>query len=128
MPLDLERKKAYDIEYEKTHKKERKMWNDNYYRTNHKIIRERQNIRGRKLYAKKRAWLNSIKDVPCIDCNNKYPPECMDFDHINNNKEFTVSKSITQMSYKKLQSEIDKCEIICANCHRIRTKERKQHG
>jgi hypothetical protein len=48
----------------------------------------------------------------------------MDFDHRDpSQKEFNLgSEAIREMySLEKLQAEIDKCDIVCANCHRIRT-------
>ena len=45
----------------------------------------------------------------------------MDFDHIDpNNKRYTVAQSGT-CSNVTLLEEISKCDIVCANCHRIRT-------
>lgn len=68
--------------------------------------------------------INRIKDVPCQDCHNRFPSICMDFDHTSDNKSFDVSTR-KQYSIKTLLSEIAKCEIVCANCHRIRTKNRQ---
>ena len=79
--------------------------------------------KSRRHYEKKRAWLWKIKDVPCMDCGGRFPPECMDFDHIRGEKLFSVSTSVTR-ERKSLIEEIAKCDIICANCHRIRTRSR----
>lgn len=67
--------------------------------------------------------MESLKNKPCMDCGNSYPPECMDFDHTSDNKEFNVSKR-RRASKRKILEEIAKCELVCANCHRIRTKHR----
>lgn len=79
-----------------------------------------------KVNAKKAAELrklvNKIKDVPCTDCGNRYPPCVMDFDHVRGVKEFSISARITNgCSKRKILLEIKKCEVVCANCHRIRT-------
>lgn len=59
---------------------------------------------------------------PCKDCNNTFPPYVMDFDHI---KEKTKDvSSLVYYSIAKLKKEISKCELVCANCHRIRTFNR----
>jgi len=64
---------------------------------------------------------NSVKDVPCMDCGNKYPPCVMDFDHRNpKEKKFNIATG-THRSLRLVQEEIDKCDVVCANCHRIRT-------
>lgn len=61
---------------------------------------------------------------PCCDCHKKYDPICMDFDHINDDKIKNVSALVNHGSFKKIKEEIDKCELVCANCHRIRTRDR----
>jgi hypothetical protein len=59
-----------------------------------------------------------IKSVPCMDCGNEYPSVCMDFDHIRGDKTFNISQC---KSLKDLNEEAAKCDVVCANCHRIRT-------
>jgi hypothetical protein len=62
-----------------------------------------------------------------MDCGGRFPPECMDFDHVRGEKISSVSHMITRNASKNaIFSEIEKCEIVCANCHRIRTKSRLQ--
>ena len=61
----------------------------------------------------------------CIDCGEKYPYYMLDLDHITNDKNFSVSdyrNHTTDIELIKL--EIAKCEVVCANCHRIRTYQR----
>jgi hypothetical protein len=63
----------------------------------------------------------------CKDCgfSGKDYPEVLDFDHIKD-KKFNISgfKKYTS-GFLKVKEEIDKCELVCANCHRIRTAKRK---
>jgi hypothetical protein len=74
-------------------------------------------------FTKKRMnFINSFKDVPCVDCGQKFPPECMDFDHVSADKLENVSR-MRRFSKERLVNEIKKCEVVCANCHRIRTKK-----
>lgn len=68
--------------------------------------------------------IDSLKDVPCVDCGNRYDPCVMDFDHVEEDKSFNVSSG-KNMSWEKLKQEIDKCEVVCSNCHRIRTRDRR---
>lgn len=71
-----------------------------------------------------RLFLNNIKNVPCMDCGNNFPPCAMDFDHREpENKLFNISEA-QSMNRDVLIQEIDKCDIICANCHRIREHNR----
>jgi len=69
-----------------------------------------------------RVYLKSIKDVPCNDCNIKYPSYVMDFDHRDQKQKLgSINSRIMRGSWKKLQEEIKKCDVVCANCHRVRT-------
>ena len=72
-------------------------------------------------YSKMRTIIDSIKDVPCCDCGNKFPPCAMDFDHVRGEKRFNIGQHIAGHSLDSILSEIEKCDIVCANCHRIRT-------
>lgn len=68
-----------------------------------------------------------IKDVPCTDCGVKYPPYVMDFDHVRGTKKYNVSSMVSRgMSEKTLLEEIAKCEVVCSNCHRARTYNRRE--
>ena len=69
--------------------------------------------------------LARIKDVPCTDCGNTFPPCCMDFDHVRGKKTFAISLCGNR-SWKRVLKEIKKCDIVCANCHRIRTAQRRK--
>lgn len=72
-----------------------------------------------------RQILSSIKAVPCMDCGVTYPPYVMDFDHRpGEEKLFTIASQLAQVGLEKLLAEVEKCDIVCANCHRVRTHER----
>jgi hypothetical protein len=70
-----------------------------------------------------RAWIASMKAVPCTDCGERLPPEAMDFDHLQV-KSWQVS-DMWSYSREKAVAEIAKCELVCANCHRVRTQTRR---
>ena len=69
--------------------------------------------------------IHAAKDVPCADCGVRYPPYVLDFDHVRGVKECTIGRCLSQ-SLVKIETEIAKCEVVCANCHRERTHRRKQ--
>jgi hypothetical protein len=50
----------------------------------------------------------------------------MDFDHVRGKKLYEIGSSIGCMNAQQLLAEIAKCEVVCANCHRMRTHTRKQ--
>jgi hypothetical protein len=64
------------------------------------------------------------KERPCADCGVQYPHYVMDFDH-REDKKFTISKMAGRVSQQRLKEEIAKCDVVCANCHRERTHQRK---
>ena len=68
-------------------------------------------------------YVDELKaSTPCTDCNNKYPSYVMDFDHLPEfDKVDEVAHLVQRGSWQKLLDEIAKCDIVCSNCHRIRT-------
>ena len=78
----------------------------------------------RKRHLAVRAEIAKAKDVPCADCGGRFPAVCMDFDHLPERgpKKFNVSQ--TSRSAESRAEEMAKCEVVCANCHRIRSQFR----
>jgi hypothetical protein len=62
---------------------------------------------------------------PCADCGNYYPYYMMDFDHLRDKKKGLAAMSL--YGWGTILKEIEKCEVVCANCHRIRTFKRKEN-
>lgn len=75
----------------------------------------------------KRAYLRALKDTPCTDCGKRYPPYCMDLDHLDQSSKLFCPSNLPKFSWKKLLAEVAKCEVVCAICHRIRTHEKQHH-
>lgn len=66
------------------------------------------------------------KDVPCADCGKKYPSYVMDFDHVIGEKKYRISQARSRYhKIETVQKEIDKCDVVCSNCHRERTHNRR---
>jgi hypothetical protein len=68
--------------------------------------------------------LDEQKAGPCHDCGGKFPPCVMDFDHVRGVKHRSVSL-MRLNAFAAILAEIAKCDLVCANCHRIRTYDRK---
>ena len=64
------------------------------------------------------------ENYPCEDCHEYYPYYVMDFDHLRD-KKINVSEAC---SFKQFNEELEKCELVCSNCHRIRTHKRRSGG
>lgn len=79
---------------------------------------------GSELTKRKLAMVVEAKNKPCADCGRTFPSECMDFDHVRGKKELPIGTAARWTSVGRLQAEIDKCDVVCACCHRTRTKLR----
>lgn len=75
-------------------------------------------------YKRKRQWFQELKSLPCDDCKKKYPHYIMDFDHVPEYGKKKSLISIYRSSWKDLFYELFKCDLVCSNCHRIRTWRR----
>lgn len=62
-----------------------------------------------------------LQKSKCVDCGDTRW-QVLEFDHVKGDKKYDVSHLINgTSSLKTIQDEIDKCEIRCANCHRLKT-------
>jgi hypothetical protein len=78
----------------------------------------------REQYERLKHGLIKLKELPCADCGGVFPPYVMDFDHFDaSQKRFDVGRA-RKHSLALLKSEIARCELVCANGHRIRTHGR----
>lgn len=62
--------------------------------------------------------------VGCADCGYAENNEALQFDHLKD-KSFNISNSYL-LSVAKILEEIEKCEVVCTNCHAIRTDNRRK--
>jgi hypothetical protein len=76
-----------------------------------------------RLYAEHRRYITELKNNPCMDCGGEFPPCAMHFDHRDPSKKkgavaFMMRNTISRA---RLEAEVAKCDLVCANCHAIRT-------
>ena len=64
-----------------------------------------------------------FQDYPCVDCGED-DPVILEFDHLRD-KSFDIAQKIVDYNWERILAEIEKCEVVCANCHRRRTAERR---
>ena len=69
--------------------------------------------------------LNAIKtENGCCKCGYNAHPAALDFNHIDpKTKSGNIADKIMHWSMEKLLEEVDKCEVLCSNCHRIHSYE-----
>jgi hypothetical protein len=99
----------------------RKKWYEGNKQTHLENVKERKDAA--RTVAREYVW-NYLLSHPCVECGES-DPVVLEFHH-RAGKEKAVGVLIsTGYSVAKIQSEIDKCDVLCANCHRRLTmKER----
>jgi hypothetical protein len=76
--------------------------------------------RKRALIAERTAYLiEFFRERPCVDCGEA-DPLVLEFDHIGP-KSFSISVGIRGHKWQSVLDEIERCDVVCANCHRRRT-------
>jgi len=113
--------RSYVKRWREANKNKIKVYNKKWTATNFEYVRKDRKLK----YAKRLRALNLLKNTPCLDCKGRFPPECMDFDHVRGRKITQVSH-MKNRRFKDMLAEIAKCDLVCSNCHRIRTKKRIQ--
>jgi hypothetical protein len=101
----------------------RRAYDRRYYHERGKAARRaRANARG--LAA--RAWMASVKEgIPCADCGGVFPVWVMHWDHLpGHDKVGCVSDLVRSRRRTLILEELKKCELVCANCHVLRTISR----
>lgn len=75
-----------------------------------------------------KAYVDAFKSRPCMDCGVTWPPVAMDLDHVRGFKTKNVATFVSGAYRLELvKEEIEKCDVVCACCHRIRTARRKDN-
>lgn len=82
----------------------------------------------RRLRNEHRRIVRKAKSQPCADCGVRYPPYVMDFDHVRGQKRWDIGSSKGAVTTAALLAEILKCDVVCSNCHRMRTHRRRTAG
>ncbi len=98
--------------------KQKQAQHESYLRNKDKII---QRHRDRK--ASIRALVSSVKErTPCVDCGRQYTTRVMHYHHLTSSTKIdTVSNLVRESrSLSSILAEIEKCELLCANCHALR--------
>jgi hypothetical protein len=99
-----------------------KAWKRRNYLDKREYFLARDNER----YYRFRNILQEEKKKPCADCGKEFHFAAMDFDHREDEVKIReVSDLKNFSSEKKLREEISKCDVVCSNCHRVRSYDRQ---
>jgi hypothetical protein len=85
------------------------------------IAQARERKRG--LALERTEWLlHYFETHPCLDCGES-DAVVLEFDH-RRDKEFNIGGVLPYRNWEMILTEIEKCDVVCANCHRRRTARR----
>ena len=119
------RKMQYDSTMAYKNPEDRKAAAKRHYEANKDAYKRRAKEWTAQQRPRLRALVIKSKAVPCLDCGERYPTPVMEFDHVRGDKLYDIANAVTHgVSIETLQAEINKCEVVCANCHRLRTMSR----
>lgn len=110
-------------------KKDQKKAASKHYSENKELYKQRALAHNKEARLRNKKFIKKyLLSHPCIDCGES-DIIVLDFDHVRGKKIADISKGINAgWSLKKLEEEITKCEIRCANCHRRITHKRNNAG
>jgi hypothetical protein len=99
--------------------------NRHHYQNNKQVYLDRAKSRNDRIIEENQRRLYAyLSSHPCVDCGQA-DVRVLEFDHVRGKKLRNISLLLGQgYSWETIQAEVDKCEVRCANCHRIKTSER----
>lgn len=96
-------------------------------RKHYEANKEQYYARNKLKQAQLRQHVLDIKNsTACSDCGTMYAgePWLTEFDHVRGEKKYEIGKIFNRGSWRLLEEELAKCELVCLICHRRRTAER----
>lgn len=115
-PEQLEKKRAADREHYRKNRETRLAYVKNYYQENKEQVRERTRVAGKLQRMRLRDEAIARCGGKCRDCgiDNRM---VLQFHH----RDPSLKKAeALATSTKRFWEEVDKCDLLCANCHLIR--------
>jgi hypothetical protein len=113
-PEFREHQKIYQKKYRKTHQQPLKK----YVQTHKKQIYERNKISMKKLSRSKKVRAVEYLGGKCSICGYNKCMAALDFHHKNGDDKYMSIGKLLIRSWDTIQKELDKCVLLCANCHR----------
>jgi hypothetical protein len=92
-----------------------------HYQRNKSLYKSRSRSSTPQLRERNKKFVDTYKlERGCSRCGFKDYAVCLDFHHCIGEKENNISIMVNRaFSLENIQTEIDKCIILCANCHRL---------
>lgn len=98
------------------------------YRERHpERVRNAQKNENARRHKVGRAFIDNLKlSRGCADCGYAEHPAALDFDHRPGEDKLYCVGALWGSSRATILAEAAKCDVVCANCHRIRTWKRRR--
>lgn len=94
-----------------------------YWHENKEVLQQKAKDRNEKQREPARILVQAILETtPCVDCGID-DWRVLEFDHVRGEKWRNIC-DIMLYPLDIIEAEIDKCDVVCANCHKIRTFKR----
>jgi len=88
----------------------------NWRRNNKEYIKEKQ----RETKRQRKLWAINYLGGTCQSCGGVFHPAVYEFHHLDPITKDRDPSKMMSLSVDRLQNELNKCELLCANCHRLR--------
>jgi len=127
-----EEKPADDFAWRRKHNNQRdsfcrpcrSAYGKEHYEKNKQRYIDQAAIVSRRRRLERTRWLiEFFRSNPCIDCGEA-DPVVLEFDHLRD-KSFDLGTAFHARSWDSILAEIEKCEVVCSNCHSRRTARRR---
>lgn len=92
-----------------------------YYRAHKEKVNTKNRLKSRRRKIEAIEYLGGV----CKRCNGKFHPSIYEFHHRDPELKDSELSKMLQLSWIRLAEELDKCDLLCANCHRLAHHEEK---
>ena len=96
---------------------------EHYLANRQRYIDQSAAVKHRLRAERTRLLLALFETNPCVDCGER-DPVVLEFDHVRETKAFDIGTKLLTQPWAAILAEIEKCDVVCANCHRRRTAQR----
>ena len=98
---------------------EQRRYNREYYLKNREKLLAKQREKNRRFAENRRKWVSDLKrTLKCERCGEDHPATLTFHHRDSSEKDFEIGNSVWMgVSLERLKAEIEKCEVLCANCH-----------
>ena len=101
-------------------------YNKKWYSKNKKKKKEQAKKSRKRAIKRNRKYVDNHKTSNPCPCGESEPC-CLSYHHIEGDKEGNISDMVNRgYSLKRIQAEINKCKVLCLNCHAKLHKQEKE--